>query len=100
MLEVKRRVGDWDGDAIIGAGQCQAPVSVVERKFTFTVLAKVECKTAVSVSEVIIPKLKRLKALAPTLTIESGTEFAEHEQIARNSEAKTFFHPYCSWGEA
>jgi len=99
VVDIKRRVRDWEGDAIIGAGRCQAMVSVVERKFT--VLAKVERKTAVSVSEAIIPKLKPFKALMPILTMDSVTEFTAHKQIARHFEAENYFsHPYCSSGEA
>ena len=71
---------------------------MVERKSQFTVLAKVERKTAVAVSEAIISKLKPLKAFVHTLTMDNGTEFAAHEQIARHLEAETYFaHPYCSW---
>jgi IS30 family transposase len=98
VVDAKSRVGDWEGDTIIGAGQSQAIVSVVERTFQFTVLAKVERKTSVAVSEAIISKLKPLKTFVHTLTMDNGTEFAAHEQIAMHLEADTYFaHPYCSW---
>ena len=33
-----------------------------------------------------------------TLTFDNGSEFVEHEKIAKSLNAKTFFaHPYSSW---
>ena len=38
------------------------------------------------------------KLLVHSITADNGTEFAEHEQIARKLEADFYFaHPYSSW---
>jgi len=38
------------------------------------------------------------KARVHTLTLDNGTEGAEHERIAKSLAAKVYFaHPYCSW---
>lgn len=98
IVDAKRRVGDWEGDTIVGAGQKQALVSVVERKTQYVVLRKVVRKTAAAVTDAVVGKLKPLKALVHTLTMDNGTEFAAHERIAAKLSADTYFaHPYASW---
>jgi len=51
IVEEKTRLGDWELDTIIGAGQSGAIVSMVERRTKLTKLAKVHYKTAEAVKE-------------------------------------------------
>jgi IS30 family transposase len=38
------------------------------------------------------------KSVVHTITTDNGTEFAEHERIAKKLDAKIYFaHPYSSW---
>ena len=60
--DLKMRVGDWEGDTIIGANQKQAIVSLVDRRTRYTLLRKVKNKAAALVSEAIIRELKRVNA--------------------------------------
>ena len=46
VVNKKSRLGDWEGDTIIGATHKQAIVSVVERKTQFVLLKKVTQKTS------------------------------------------------------
>ena len=46
VVEEKSRIGDWEGDTIIGAEHQGAVVSHVERRSKYTLLAKVPNKTA------------------------------------------------------
>lgn len=98
VVAAKTRVGDWEGDTVIGAGQRQALVSLVERKTQFTVLAKVPRKTAQQVTDAAIAGLRPLKAWVHTVTFDNGTEFSWHEQIASALDTAIYFaHPYASW---
>jgi IS30 family transposase len=97
-VESRREIGHWELDTIIGKGQKQPIVSMVERKSGYAVLAKVPRKTADRVSTAIITSLKPIAALVETLTYDNGKEFAEHSATdkARGSVAY-FADPYSSW---
>ncbi|MGH3850961.1 MAG: IS30 family transposase [Pseudonocardiaceae bacterium] len=92
------RVGDWEGDTIIGAGQKHAIVSLAERYSRYTVLVKVARRTAEQVTQAIVKSLLALGAPVHTLTFDNGKEFSGHEAIANDLKACCFFaDPYASW---
>lgn len=98
IVDQKQRVGDWEIDTIIGKNHKQAIVSIVERKSKFTVLRKVNRKTAQSVTQATISVLKALSNRVHTITSDNGSEFAYHEKIASALKADFYFaHPYSSW---
>lgn len=98
IVDTKSRIGDWEIDTIIGKGQKQAIVSMVERKSKFTLLKKVKFKTADLVSKSTIEALAPFKDKVLTITSDNGTEFAYHKQISKELESDFYFaHPYSSW---
>lgn len=98
IVEQRERIGDWEGDTIVGKGHQQAIVSLTERFSRFTLLHKVERATAAAVSAAIVKQLKPLAASVLTLTTDNGKEFALHQQIAATLQAEYYFaHPYASW---
>jgi IS30 family transposase len=97
-VEARIRVGHWEGDTIIGANHRQALVSLVERKSRYTLLTKVERKTAELVGKAVTGLLKPFKARVHSLTTDNGKEFAGHQSIAQQLDAAFYFaHPYASW---
>ena len=97
-VESRRRVGHWEGDTLIGAGQKQAIVSLTERKSGFCLLAHVPHKTSEAVSQTVIRLLSPFKARVQTLTFDNGLEFARHGEIDRALESTSYFaDPYASW---
>ena len=98
IVEKRCRIGDWEGDTIIGKNHKQAIVSLVERKSGFTLMRKVKRKTAAAVSRAVISLLAPHREIVHTLTSDNGKEFAEHERIAEALQADFYFaHPYASW---
>jgi len=98
IVDMRRRIGDWEVDTIIGKNHKQAMVSLTERKSRLTLIRKVERKTAQAVSEAVINLLVSLSRKAHTITADNGLEFAHHEAIAQALNAKFYFaHPYASW---
>jgi transposase, IS30 family len=98
IVDQRKRYGDWEGDLVIGAGQQQALVTLNERKSRYTLIGKVERKTAQAVSDTMIALLTPFADCVHTLTTDNGKEFAQHERIAHSIDAQFFFaHPYCSW---
>jgi IS30 family transposase len=98
IVETRSRIGDWEADTVIGKSHRQAIVSIVERKSGFTLIRKVERKTALAVSLAMIGLLKPHRKKVHTITSDNGKEFAEHEEIASRLKADFYFaHPYSSW---
>jgi IS30 family transposase len=61
-------------------------------------MAIVKRKTARQVSLAMIKLLKQHQDKVKTLTFDNGSEFTQHEQIAKKLSAKTYFcNPYSSW---
>ena len=98
IVDTRLRFGDWEGDLVIGAGHQQALVTLNERKSRYTLIGKVQRKTAQAVSDAIVSLLTPFSHWVHTLTTDNGKEFAQHERIAKTIGTDFFFaHPYCSW---
>jgi len=98
IVEEKSRIGDWEIDTVIGKNHKQALVTIVERKSKFTVMKKVENKTAELVAAATIELLRPYKDLVFTITADNGKEFACHEKVAKTLDCSYYFaHPYSSW---
>ena len=91
-------MGDWEADTIIGKNHKQAIVSLVERKTGFTLIRKVERKTAQAVGAAMTALLKPHLKKVRTITSDNGREFAGHEAVASALQADFYFaHLYASW---
>jgi IS30 family transposase len=97
-VDQKTRVGDWEIDTVIGKGHKGALVTLVERKTSFALAARVETKQADEVTAATIKLLRPYKDRTHTITADNGKEFALHEEIARELATGFYFaHPYHSW---
>jgi transposase, IS30 family len=98
IVDKRLRIGDWEGDTVIGAGHKQAIVSLVERKSGYTILAKVPNKTANLVGNAIIKHLSPIREWVKTITFDNGKEFANHKAIDNALNSTTYFaDPFSSW---
>ncbi len=100
IIEKKCRLGDWEGDTIIGAKQQGVILSLVDRKSKLTLLAKMEGKYAEQVPKLIKNCLKRLPRKIPvySVTFDNGKEFSQHEEITKQTKLSCYFAtPYHSW---
>lgn len=98
IVERKIRIGDWEGDTIVGKNHHGALVTLVDRKSKLTLIGKVDRYTAEAVEQAIIELMELLPRRNYTLTVDNGKEFSNHESIARTLEIKVFFaDPYSAW---
>jgi len=98
VVEERSRIGDWEVDTVIGRQGGAVLVTLAERKSRFSVVIRASNKTAKAVTSAITDAMGPLSARVHTLTYDNGKEFAHHEKIAKNLDAKGFFaHPYHSW---
>jgi transposase, IS30 family len=98
IVEARSRIGDWEGDTIIGKGRKSALLTLVERKTLYTLIVKLNSRNAMELAEKLTQTMKTLKRKIATITFDNGKEFAEHKMIAKELNSDVYFaHPYSSW---
>ena len=98
IVDLKVRIGDWEGDTIVGKDHRGAIVSMVERKTKLVRLYLLQSATAQATAEATNAILKPLKKHVKTITTDNGKEFAAHKKIAKTLNAEFYFaRPYHSW---
>ena len=98
IVNQQSRIGDWEGDTVIGKNHKGALVTLVERKTKFTLIGYVANKTAENVTEAMIALLAPHVDKVHTITVDNGKEFAYHEQLTQKLKSQVYFaHPYHSW---
>ena len=98
IVDRRSRIGDWEGDTIIGQGRQSALLTLVERKTLYTVIARLTGKRADLLAKAAVKAMRPITHRIHTLTLDNGLEFAQHEKIAKQLEADIYFaRPYASW---
>lgn len=98
IVDQASRIGDWEGDTVIGKGHKGALLTLVDRKTLYTVIVRLTNKRADLLANAAIEHMKPFKDRVKTITFDNGLEFAGHEVIADGLEANIYFaHPYASW---
>ncbi len=98
VVNTRQRLGDWEGDTVIGKGHRGVLVTLVERKSKYTVLQGVQHKTATAVRKAVERGLRPYKTRVRTITYDNGRELSDHAGMAQDLDAQIYFaHPYASW---
>jgi len=95
IVESRKRVGDWEGDTVIGRDRARLLVHV-ERKSRF-IVAKIMPNGSADVTHAAtVASLKGLPL--HTITYDRGSEFALWKMVERDTGAKVYFanahHPW------
>ena len=94
----KLRIGDWEGDTVIGKNHKGGMVTLAERKSRYALAGRICSKHADGVTAVTNRLLRPYKHVCHTITFDNGKEFANHEDMAVELETSIYFaHPYHSW---
>lgn len=97
VIEKRIRLGDWEGDTILGSEKTERIATYVDRRSGYLVARRTTAKAfdfriQTKIAFKKIPKKKRLSC-----TYDNGSEMAEHELIERDTGMTIYFsHPYCS----
>ena len=98
IVDQKTRIGDWEGDTVIGKNHKGGLVTLAERKSRYVLAGHIRSKHADGVTTVVTRLLRPHKGKCHTITFDNGKEFAGHETIAAELKASIYFaHPYSSW---
>lgn len=99
VINQRARVGDWEGDTIIGKEKTQRILTHVERKSGYLMADKLDIVTAEIVAEKTFKKFRKIpKQKRKSITYDNGTEFSSHEIIERKTKTVVYFaNAYHSW---
>lgn len=98
-IDLRKEVGHWEGDLMIGKNQKSAIGTIVERKSRYTLIVKLKARNSKEVAKMFSKILNKLNPiLKKSMTYDNGTEMARHKEITNKTGMKIYFaHPYSSW---
>lgn len=98
-VDGRRRLGDWEGDTVVGKGRSGYVMTNVDRASRYLLTRKLERPTATAVETAMVETMRRMPAAKRrTQTFDNGREFSGHESISRRLRLAVFFaDPYSSW---
>lgn len=99
VIEKRERVGDFEGDTVVGKRGTGSLITHVDRKSGYTFIDRVAQATAEAVRKKTTIRFNNLpKQKKYTITYDNGTEFADYELIGRETKTDIYFaYPYHSW---
>src|SRR5277367_923982 len=98
VVELRRRIGDWEGDTVLGCKRRGALLTMVDRTSRKLTMALLTQATAEQTNQDIIGRMKRIAKQVHTITFDNGKEFAGHATIATALRARVYFaKPHHAW---
>lgn len=98
IIEQRTRIGDWEGDTILGSEKTERIATYVDRKSGYLVARRTSAnaqdfRIQTKIAFRKIPKKKKY-----SFTFDNGSEMAEYEMIERDTHMMIYFaHAYSSW---
>jgi IS30 family transposase len=98
IVESRSRIGDWEGDTIVGIDKSHI-LTHVERRSGLLLADKLERGLAELTKEKVIERFASIpRSKKHTITYDNGSTFFEHEMIERETKIDIYFaYPYHSW---
>lgn len=99
IIEDRKRIGDWEGDTIVGEEKTKHILTHVERKSGYLLADKLERATAEETAKKTIARFKKLpKKKRYSCTYDNGNTFAGYESTEKQLCMDIYFaYPYHSW---
>jgi IS30 family transposase len=92
VIEERLRLGDFEGDTVLGPAGTGGLATLVDRKSRFTIVVKIQCKNADQVHEKIKQRLKELdEQRCHSITFDNGTEFARCHRLEKHLGMELYF---------
>jgi len=99
IIEERVRLGDFEGDTIVGTRGTGSLVIHVDRTSRYTFIDYVPFATAEAIKEKTVLQFEKLpKQKRHTITYDNGSEFSAFEWIEKLANVDVYFaYPYHSW---
>jgi IS30 family transposase len=98
QIAARTEVGHWEVDTVLGAGDRQCVLSLVERRTGYLVLGKLAARSTTAVTRRAIQLIARERRPVRTVTADNGTEFHDYAAIEAATNARFYFAtPHHAW---
>lgn len=99
VIEQRLRLGDFEGDTVLGPPSTGGVATLVDRKSRFTMIAKVRSKDADHVHKKLKQRLQEFdEKRRRSITFDNGTEFARCHRLEKHLGLKLYFaDPGCPY---
>lgn len=99
VIEQRLRLGDWEGDTVLGPAGTGGLATLVDRKSRFTIIVKIRCKEADHVHQKLKERLRELdEQRRRSITFDNGTEFARCGRLEKHLGMTLYFaDPGCPY---
>jgi IS30 family transposase len=99
VIEQRLRLGDFEGDTVLGPPGTGGLATLVDRQSRFTIVVKIQSKSADHVHEKLKQRLKELdNERRHSITFDNGTEFARCHRLEKHLGIKLYFaDPGCPY---
>ena len=99
VIEKRHRLGDWEGDTIIGTDRKSAILTHVDRKSGFLLADKLERATSKETFLATAGRFRKIpRSKRYSITYDNGVEFSEYQAISKSAKMEIYFaYPYHSW---
>jgi IS30 family transposase len=99
IVEQRDRIGDWEGDTVVGKGHSGCVLTNVDRASRYLIARRLERGLAQAVEDALYSAMRRMPPeKRKTQTFDNGREFSRHETIADRLGLHVYFaHPYSCW---
>jgi IS30 family transposase len=99
IIERRSRLGDWEGDTMLGRDKRVRIVTMVDRRSGYLIaylLPKMRAELLIGLG---VAKFSRIpKAKRRTITFDNGTEFSDWERFEKKTKMTVYFaYPYHAW---
>lgn len=97
IIEQRLRLGDFEGDTVLGPPGSGGLATLVDRKSRYTIIVKIRSKDANHVHQKIKERLKQLhEEQRHSITFDNGTEFARCHRLEKHLGMVLYFaEPGC-----
>jgi len=99
VIEERLRLGDFEGDTVLGPAGTGGLATLVDRKSRLTIVVKIQSKNADHVHEKIKQRLRALdEERRHSITFDNGTEFARCHRLEKHLGIELYFaDPGCPY---
>ena len=92
VIEQRLRLGDFEGDTVLGPPGTGGLATLVDRKSRYTIVVKIHSKQADHVHQKIKQRMKQLdEERRHSITFDNGTEFARCHRLEKHLGLQLYF---------